>query len=174
MAFVAAVAAGGAEAYKAWQTKKFKEAESAAYSEAGRRRLAAGTRDFREAEREREFMYSRALAVAAASGGGVDTPGMVKVLGDIQAEGKYQAFAKLWRAQDDAEGMYFRADAAQREADAALTAGVINVVTAAASAYAGAGGSWGGSSVMPSGSAGATSSLSTGSDYGIGIGRAPV
>lgn len=150
MAFVAAVAAGGASAYQAWQTKKFKEAEAAGYDEAGRRVMAAGTRDFQEEQRNREFMYSRALAVAAASGGGVDTPSMVKVLGDLQAEGQYRSYAKLWRAQNDAEGLQFRADAARREAKAAVTAGVINTVTSAVSAYASAGGSFGGSTPPPS------------------------
>lgn len=151
MAWVAAVAAGGAEAYKAWQTHKFKEAEAVAYDEAGRRVMAAGTRDFQEEQRNREYMYSRALAVAAASGGGVDTPSMVKVLGDIQAEGQYRAYSKLWRAQNDAEGMYFRAHAARKEAETALTVGLINTVAAGFSAYATAGGSFGSSIPPPAG-----------------------
>ena len=164
MAFVAAVAAGGASAYKAWQTKKFKEDEAAAYDEAGRRVMAAGTRDFQEEKRKREYVHSRALAVAAASGGGVDTPSMVKVLSDLQAEGKYRQFAQLWRAQNDAEGLYFRADAAQREADAALTVGLINTVTSAFSAYAGAGGSFGGTATAsPTISAGGMSPIPAGS-----------
>lgn len=150
MAWVAAIAAGGATAYNAWQTKKLKEGEAEAYGEAGRRVMAAGTRDYQEAKREKEFIYSRALALSAASGAGVDTPGMVKVLGDLNAEGEYQMFSKLWRAQNDAEGLYFRADAANREADAVWKAGIVNSVISGVSAYATAGGSFGsGATKMP-------------------------
>lgn len=149
MAWVAAVVAGGATAYQAWQEQKFKEKEAEGYQEAGGRAMAAGTREYAEANREREFMYSRALALGAASGTSVDSPGMVKVLGDLQAEGWYRSLSKLWRAQNDAEGMYFRADAARAEAKAIRQMAPLRIATSAISAYATAGGSFGGGAPPP-------------------------
>lgn len=140
MAWVAAIAAGGAEAYKAHQVKKNKLREAQAYRDAKNRSMAGTTRDMSEEARKKELMHSRAIAVAAASGGGVDDPGMVKILGDINAEGEYRIMSRLWSGQNEAEGLIFRAEAAQREADDAYSAGIINVITAGTGAYFGAGG----------------------------------
>ena len=95
MAWVAAIASGGAKAIQAYQAHKTKGDEIEAYNAAANRRMAAGTREYSEAEREKEFMHSRAIALAAASGAGVDTPGMVKVLGDLNAEGQYRMFSRM-------------------------------------------------------------------------------
>ena len=143
MAWVGAVAAGGATAYNLHQESQYLKDKAAALRDAGHRQIAAGTRDFGEAEREREYMYSRALAVAAASGGGVDTPGMVKVLSDLQAEGKYRSFAKLWQAQDDASGLYAEAESAQKQREAVQSMRLFNTVVSAISGYYTAGGSFG-------------------------------
>ncbi len=140
MAWVAAVAAGGAEAYKAHQVKKNKLREAQAYRDAKNRSMAGTTHALGEEERNKELMHSRAIALAAASGAGVDDPGMVKILGDINAEGEYRIMSKLWSGQDEAEGLIFRAEAAKREADDAYSAGFVNVITAGAGAYFGAGG----------------------------------
>lgn len=144
MAQLAAIAAGGGQAYKAFQIRKQKIAESKAYREAKNRSMAATTREVAEEESNKEFMYSRALAVAAASGGGVGDPGMVKLLGDLNAEGEYRVMSKLWAGLNEAQGLIFRADEAKKEGDAAITAGIFNALTAAGSAYAGAGGFGGG------------------------------
>lgn len=118
-----------AKLYQGYAVRKQKEAEQRALMEAKNRRMAATTRDVAEADREKERMQSRAIALAAASGGGVDDPGMVSLLGDLNAEGEYRVMAKLWRGQDEAEGLRFRADAAKREGRAAFTAGVISTLT---------------------------------------------
>jgi hypothetical protein len=140
MAEVAAFASAGAEAYKAHQLHKNKLLEAQAFRDAKNRTMAATTREMAEGERTKELMHSRAIALAAASGAGVDDPGMVKILGDLNAEGEYRIMSQLWSGQNEAEGQIFRAEAAQREADDAYTAGVINVITAGTSAYFGAGG----------------------------------
>jgi len=144
MAQLAAIAAGGAQAYKGYQIRKQKIAETKAYREAKNRSMAATTREIAEEERDKEFMYSRALAVAAASGGGVGDPGVVKLLADLNAEGEYRVMSKLWSGLNEAQGLIFRAEEAKSEGDAAFTAGIFNAFTAAGTAYAGAGGSFGG------------------------------
>ena len=64
VAFVRLVAA---QVYKGRQIEKQKTAESQAYTEAGKRRMAATTLDVAEEQRRKEYMHSRALAVAAAN-----------------------------------------------------------------------------------------------------------
>lgn len=93
-------------------------------------------------------MNSRALAVGAASGAGTSGPGFVKVLSDLDAEGEYRVMARLWNAQNDADGLYFRADAARREMKATNSMAMVNALTSATVAYFGA---KGGSSTAPSG-----------------------
>ena len=134
MAQLAAVAAGGAQLIKAWQIKKLKIEETKGYREAKNRSMAATTREMAEEERNKEYMHSRALAVAAASGAGVDDPGMVKVLADLNAEGEYRIMSRLWSGQNEAEGLVYRAEAAKREGSAAMTAGMINAVWSVMSA----------------------------------------
>jgi len=137
MAELKAAAAGGAALIKAYQKNKLKIEETKAFREAKNRSMAATTREMAEEERNKEFMHSRAVAVAAASGAGVDDPGMVKVLADLNAEGEYRVMSKLWRGQDEAEGLIFRAEAAKREGDDAIVAGYFNAVSSAMSAYGG-------------------------------------
>jgi len=140
MAFLAAVAAGAGQAIKAFQVNKLKIQETKGLREAKDRSMAATTREMAEEERNKEYMYSRALSLAAFSGGGVDDPGMVKVLADLNAEGEYRVMSKLWSGQNEAAGLNFRADVAKREGDATMNAMPLNVVTSAMSAYSGMGG----------------------------------
>lgn len=151
MGWVAAVVAGGAEAVKAYQSAKLKRAEVKGIRDAKNRRMAAGTREVAEAAREKEFMHSRAVAVGAASGAGLNNPGAVKILGDLNAEGEYRVLARLWAAVNDAQGLNFRAEAARREEKAILAAGVVNALSAGTSAYFGA---KGGTSTTPPGGGG--------------------
>lgn len=145
----------GSELMRAHALQKAKRREEAAYNEAANRTMGATTREIAAEERNKERMHSRALLLAAASGGGVDDPGMVALLGDLNAEGRYRMFSRLWSGQNEAAGLRFRANEAGKEADSAMTAGIINALSSGAKAYAGMsafggppGGSFGQSSVM--------------------------
>jgi len=144
-----ALAAGGA-LMQAHATAKAKLRESEAYIDAKNRTMAATTHDIAELQREKEIMHSRALALAAFQGGGVDDPGVVKILGDLNAEGEYRIMATLWAGQNEAEGLLFRADEAKREASSAKQAGIFNALTAGVSTYAWSGGFGAGSTALPS------------------------
>ncbi len=120
---------------KGAQARKLKYQQGEGFDAAANRRMAATTADVAEAERDKKFMYSRALAIAAASGGGVDDAGMVALLGDLNAEGEYRVMSKLWVGQQDTEGLRFRAEAARREGESALEAGYFNTVTSVISSY---------------------------------------
>ena len=158
MAQAAAIAAGVGQAYKAYKTRKYHQAQAAEYVEAKNRRMAAATREMAEERRKQEFIHSRAVALAAASGAGVDA-GMVKILSDLQAEGEYRVMSLLWQGVNDAQGLLARARAEEKAADDAMVAGAINTVTSAFSAYSASGGTFGGGGSTPPPTSVSTSGL---------------
>ena len=127
-----------AGAYKGYQAKKLKEEEARGLQEAAVRQMAITSREMSEEIRNKELMHSRAIAVAGLSGAGTD--GLTKLLGDLNAEGEYRVMSVLWNGQNAAEGLIYRAEAARREGKAAQTAGWIDGITSAVSAYVGMGG----------------------------------
>jgi len=134
---VAVVGLVAAQIWKGKQTEKFKQAESQAYTDASHRRMAAATLDIAEEQRNKEFMHSRALAVAAKQSGNTRDVGIVNLLSDLNAEGDYRIMARLYAGQDEAAGLQFRAEAAQREADAAMGIAGVEAITTVASAWLG-------------------------------------
>lgn len=127
---------GAAQLYKGKKAKSLKQQEAEGYRDAAKRRMAAATQEMAEERRDKEFMYSRALAVAAASGGGTGAAGIVNLLADINAEGEYRILSRLYTGQDEAAGLRFRAEAAIREGESARDAYYVNAVTSAVSSYA--------------------------------------
>lgn len=127
-----------AGAYKGYQAKKLKEEEARGLQDAAVRQMAITSREMAEEIRNKELMHSRAIAVAGLSGAGTD--GLTKLLGDLNTEGEYRILSVLWNGQNEAEGLIYRAEAAQREGKAAQTAGIIDGITSAVSAYVGMGG----------------------------------
>jgi hypothetical protein len=126
-----------AGAYKGYQAKKLKDEEAKGIREAAGRQMAITSREMSEEIRNKEMMHSRAISVAGASGAGVD--GLTKLLGDLNTEGEYRVMSVLWNGLNEAEGLQYRAEAAEREGKAAQTAGIIDGVTSAVSAYVGMG-----------------------------------
>ncbi len=145
MAWLAAVAKGGTSAIQSYQERQLKIDEIKGYREAKNRSMAATTRELAEEQRNKKFMHSRALALAAFSGAGVDDPGMVKILGDLNAEGEYRVMSKLWSGINEAQGLIYRAEQAEREEKSMRIAGAITALTAAGEGYSSAsGGGFGG------------------------------
>ena len=137
LAIVAVAIAAGGALYKGAETKKLKELEAKGLHEAANRRLGAAHREAAEEERNKDFVYSRALAVSAFSGGGTSDPGMVALFGDLNAEGEYRILSRLYAGEDEAEGLKFRAEIAKREGEAAETASYFDAVSSGISAYSG-------------------------------------
>jgi len=127
-----------AGAYKGYMAKKLKDEEAQGYRDAAGRQMAITSREMAEEIRNKELMHSRAIVVAGMSGAGTD--GITKLLGDLNTEGEYRVMSVLWNGLNEAEGLQYRADAAEREGKAAQTAGIIDGVTSAVSAYVGMGG----------------------------------
>ena len=114
---------------KGAQVRKQKVQEANALEDAAGRKMAATTAKMEEDARLKAHMESRALAVAAAGGGGVDDPTMVNLIGDLNAEGEYRIMSRLYVGQDEATGLREQAYAARREGDAALQAGYVGAAT---------------------------------------------
>ena len=68
--------------------------------------------------RKSDLMMSRMLAVAAASGGGVSDPTVVKIAGGIAQEGALAAATRRYTSESSARGMEAQADAARRTGQA--------------------------------------------------------
>jgi hypothetical protein len=96
--------------------------------EAGARR-AEGHYAAEEERRQARYLESRALAVAAASGGGVSDPTVVNILADIDAEGEYRAMMRKYSADIEAEGFEERAEIAEKGGQAGAVASYISGAT---------------------------------------------
>ena len=140
--FIVAGAAGTAQAVSAYKKSKYHTRQAQEALEAKNRRMAAATREAQEERRRAEIIQSRARAVAAASGGGSDA-GMVKIFGDLAAEGEYRVLSRVCQGQNDAEGLIAQAEAHAQAARDAKVMGLVNTVTTAFSRYLSAGGTFG-------------------------------
>lgn len=138
MAFMA-----GSSLYKAKQAEQLKKREEQAYLDAAQRRQAAMTHEVQEEKRKKDNMYSRALAVIGAQTGDTSEAGVQTLLADLNAEGDYRILSTIWAGAQEVEALKFRAEAAQREAEAAKDAGYINAISSAVSGYVGMGGASG-------------------------------
>ena len=75
----------------------------------------------REAAREKliaDYTGSTALAVAAASGAGVQNVNVLNLMAEIEAEGEYRAASRLYSGEQEAQGMEDAADNLRRGGDA--------------------------------------------------------
>jgi len=142
-----ATAVGVSKAIGAYKKSKAHEAQAAEYVEAKNRRMAATTRELSEEARKADYIKSKAVAIAAASGAA--GPGVVRIMGDIAAEGKYRVMSTLWQGLNDADGLMHKAEVEKQAAKDTLVVGVISAFTSGASAFASSGGSFGGDNTPP-------------------------
>jgi len=92
------------------------EFEAAEAEKAGILAFAIAQREAAEQKRQSRLVASRALAVAAASGGGVSDPTIVNILAGIEGEGAYRAQVALYEGQ--ATARRYRIQAAVGRGDA--------------------------------------------------------
>lgn len=72
---------------------------------------ATAQRRASEQRRQKDFAISRARAVGAASGGGVD----FEMIGDLEEEGELRAGYAIWEGEERAKGRQMQASAARLE-----------------------------------------------------------
>lgn len=88
-----------------------KQSKSAAKFEAGQyiqqagQERATAQRQSIEERRAARLAESRAIAVAAASGGGASDPTVTKIVGNLAAQGEYNALSALYTGEEAARGL---------------------------------------------------------------------
>lgn len=87
--------------------------------------IASSQRAALEERRKARILESRAIAVAAASGGAVDDPTIQDILADIQEQGEYRALTVLFEGKTRSFGLELQAEAREFEAKQARRAGEI-------------------------------------------------
>jgi hypothetical protein len=98
-----------------WQAAQLRQ-------QAGQERAASQ----RQAEQERRagrLAVSRARAISAGSGGGATDPTVLKIYGDLAAEGETNAMTALWEGEEAAKGLEAQAAGAEYEGQSAYEAG---------------------------------------------------
>jgi hypothetical protein len=76
---------------------------------------ATAQRDAAEEARKARYAQSRALAVAAASGGGASDPTVINIIAGIAQEGEYRMQAALYQGEDRARLLRMQAQAREIE-----------------------------------------------------------
>lgn len=84
---------------------------------------AAGQREAISADQQGKLVASRALALAAASGGGASDPTVVHLISGIAAEGAYRQALALYQGDEQARALNMKADATQYSGELAKQAG---------------------------------------------------
>lgn len=80
---------------------------------------ALGTINAEEELRKSELLASRALALAGASGAGLNDPGYLSIVGDIASKGRLAAETQLYNAGEAARSLRVGAKVARWEGDMA-------------------------------------------------------
>ena len=86
--------------------------------------LASAQRDMLEERRKAEYLSSRALAVAAASGGGAADPTVARLISDIQGEGALRAAIALYEGESRARKLRIQGKTMGIEGEAARVTGL--------------------------------------------------
>jgi len=85
--------------------------------------IGAGQRLSENERLKANILASRAIAVAAASGGDVSSPGVTKVISDIAGQGAYNAGVALYDAEDKARQLRMAGEGARYTGDVMEAAG---------------------------------------------------
>lgn len=100
--------------------QKVAEYNAAMLERQGKAEQAAKIQEAKQARREKELMLSRARAVGAASGGGID----IDLMGDIEEEGVLNEKLLLWQGEERRKGRSGQAAATRFEGAAQKSASV--------------------------------------------------
>lgn len=134
----AAMQIGGGLSAASAQAKSLRGEATQLDAMAGTER-ATSQRSAAEQHRQARLLQSRALAVAASSGGGVSDPTVVNLLSKLSGEGAYRAATALYEGEESARSKEMQAEAKRTEAKnvkkAALFSAAGTALGAASSMY---------------------------------------
>jgi len=95
--------------------------------------LSVSQREAQEIDREGRIQASRALAVAAASGGGASDPTVMNIMGDLAGVTDYLKSVALYEGKERASDLRLGAEVRREEGDLAMTAGKLGATSTALS-----------------------------------------
>jgi hypothetical protein len=105
------------------EQKKKAEFEAIQLEEQAGKAVAVGQRENMEIQRHAKLTESRALALAAASGGGASSPTVVNIIGNIAKRGAYEGAVALYNGEERARTLRLAAASKRLEGDIAFEAG---------------------------------------------------
>jgi hypothetical protein len=123
MTFSGQKQAGRAAAQRGAQLQQLGEFEAQQIERNALTEIAVSQRGAAEEKRQAGLAASRALAVAAASGGGASDPTVMKIISDITGIGSYRSSVVLYEGEERARQMRVAAVARRMEGAAGLQGG---------------------------------------------------
>lgn len=107
--------------------------QAAQADQAAMQSRAASQRGAAEELRKSRIIQGNALAAAGASGGGLNDPDVVKIVGDIAGEGKYRAMSSIFEGENQGNNYENQAAGLRMEGKSARRAGTISALGTMAS-----------------------------------------
>jgi len=123
MSVVGAIKQGNVAKAQGQQVGQAKDYQAAQFDEQAGQAQAVAQRNALEQRRRAKLVASRALAVAAASGGSASDPTVAKLIADIDGEGAHRAALELYQGEDQARKLRMAGDAARYEGEVARRGG---------------------------------------------------
>lgn len=121
--FVGAQQAAGAARSAAERTAQARNFEAAQMNVQAGQEVASSQREALEQKRVADLAVSRALALAAASGGGASDPGVTQILSALTGEGAYRSLVSLYQGESKARTLRMGAGGKRYESGVALEEG---------------------------------------------------
>lgn len=106
------------------QQRENADFEAAQYRQKAGQAQASSQREAFTADQQAKYIASRALAVAAASGGGASDPTVVHIISGIAGEGAYRQALALYQGEELARQLNTHADAIKASGAAAERSGL--------------------------------------------------
>ena len=103
----------GAQLGKGQMIKDASNFEAAGYKRVAAQERAAGQRSMFEEQNKTATVLSSQRAIAAASGGGADSPTILDIMGDTAQRGKYLADMEYYKGEERAKDALDKASAAK-------------------------------------------------------------
>jgi len=128
LAIAGNVIKGGGTILSGFQQAKEAKSEAAQLDAASGQERASSQRDAMEQRRQATLVNSRALALAAASGGGASDPTVVNMMANTAGEGEYRALTSLYNGDQQARSYEAKAKGLRREGKNAKLQGIIQGV----------------------------------------------
>lgn len=116
---------GELEAKAAAARKRAAEFEANVLETQSTQVVALAQRDMLDARRTGELAQSRAIALAAASGGGATAPTVTRIVGDIAKESSYNAMLALYAGEERGRLMRLQAKNLREQGEFAQTQGLL-------------------------------------------------